>query len=268
MSGRLSGKVALVCGAGAGAGGWGNGKATAALFAREGARLVLSDISEDALQDAVSAVRAEGGECVAFAGDVSRAADVADIVEKGHRHFGRIDILHNNVGITGSGQLLEQTEEDWDRVFTINVRSNFLLAKAVVPHMLEQGFGRFITVASISALRTRRKPGHAYTASKAAVIAFTKTLAVEFAAQGIRANCIVPGAIDTPAISRLFRDMGLNDQQHSALVERRAQLSPTGTQGSPWDIAKAALFLASDDSAYVNGLELIVDGGFVCLAPE
>lgn len=268
MSGRLKGKVALVCGAGAAAGGWGNGKASAALFAREGARLILTDISEDALQDAAAAIHAEGADCVAIAGDVSRAADVANIVEKGHRHFGRIDVLHNNVGITGNGQLLQQTEEDWDRVFAINVRSNFLLAKAVVPHMLDQGWGRIITVASIAALRTRRKPGHAYTASKAAVIAFTKTLAIEFAAQGIRANCIVPGAIDTPMVSRVLRDLGLNDEQHSALVEQRAKLSPTGTQGSPWDVAKAALFLASDDSSYVNGLELIVDGGFVCLAPE
>jgi NAD(P)-dependent dehydrogenase (short-subunit alcohol dehydrogenase family) len=220
------------------------------------------------LQDAAAAVHAEGGEYLAVAGDVSCAADVANIVEQGYRHFGRIDILHNNVGITGSGQLLEQTEEDWDRVFAINVRSNFLLAKAVVPHMLDQGWGRIITVASIAALRTRRKPGHAYTASKAAVIAFTKTLAVEFAAQGIRANCIVPGAIETPVVSRMFREMGINDEQLSALVERRAKLSPTGKQGSPWDVAKAALFLASDDSSYVNGLELIVDGGFVCLAPE
>ncbi|TDR93422.1 SDR family NAD(P)-dependent oxidoreductase [Enterovirga rhinocerotis] len=256
---RLDGRVALVTGAGSVGPGWGNGKATAALFAREGARVVALDLKREAAEETRAVIEGEGGECIALAGDVTRDGDVRAAVETAMERFGRIDILHNNVGAAVLGGPVEVEEADWDRIFAINVKSVFLACKHVLPHMERQGKGSIINVASIGAIREIGVAYVAYAASKAAVIGTTKSVAMQYAAKGIRCNVILPGLMDTPHIRGPMQASYGGDLDRM-LADRHAR-SPTGKMGTAWDVAHAALYLASDDSAYVNAVELVVDGG-------
>lgn len=259
MAGRLQGRVAFVTGAGSVGPGWGNGKATAVLFAREGAKVVALDLKREAAEETCGLIEREGGECLALEGDVSRDADVAASVAAATERFGRIDILHNNVGTAVLGGPVEVQEDDWDRIFAINVKSVFLTCKHVLPHMERQKKGAIINVASIGAIRDIGVAYVAYAASKAAVIGATKSIALQYAAYGIRSNVILPGLMDTPHIRGPMQSA--YGGQIDRMIADRDSRSPTGKMGTAWDVAHAALYLASDESAYVNAAELIVDGG-------
>jgi NAD(P)-dependent dehydrogenase (short-subunit alcohol dehydrogenase family) len=264
---RLEGQVAIIVGAGSSRSGrrddqaLGNGAAAAQLFAREGARLLLVDRDADALAETCRSAAAESAEVYPCLADIAVGRDIERIAATALQQFGRIDILLNNVGLAAPGGLFDTTPEIWERCFAINVRSVFLMARAVIPAMRQQRHGRIVNVASIAALRSTLPPPYAYAASKAALIALSRSLALEFAAEGIRSNCIVPGMIDTPMVRASVLAAGMNEVQAEAYDAQRHRASPTGQQGSPWDIAQAALFLASGEADYINGTELVIDGG-------
>ncbi len=257
--GRLSGKVAIVTGAGAQGPGWGNGKATAVLFAREGATVLAVDLRLSAAEETQGIVATEGGACSVFAADVSVSADVQAMVAACLDRYGRIDVLHNNVGTAVLGGPVETSEDDWDRVFRINVKSVFLTAKYALPHMERQGSGSIINISSIGGIRDIGVPYVAYAASKAAVIQASQSIALQYASKGIRCNVILPGLMNTPHILGNMAGAFAGDVERMMAV--RDAKSPTGKMGTAWDVAHAALFLASDESSYVNAAQLVVDGG-------
>jgi NAD(P)-dependent dehydrogenase (short-subunit alcohol dehydrogenase family) len=265
LPGRLEGKVAIVAGAGSCGPGWGNGKATAVLFAREGARVLAVDINQGAADETRSIIEDEGGFCVCEHADVSVAHDAEKVAARCTKEFGRIDILHNNVGILKLGGPVELSEEDWDRVFAVNVKGMFLMCKHVLPIMEAQRAGAIVNVSSISSLRFTGRQSVAYNASKGAVNQLTKNVAVQYAAMGIRVNCILPGVIDTPMIALPLQALHGADAVDE-VKRKRAETVPMKRLGSAWDVAYAALFLASDESRYITGAELVVDGGLTCVA--
>ena len=262
MADRLKGKAAVVVGAGSVGPGWGNGKATAVTFAREGARVACVDINLAAAEETAEIIRGEGGEAVALQANVTRLADIDAVVEASLAAFGRIDVLDNNVGIAEVGGVVEVDEAEWDRVFAVNLKSAYLTMKRVIPVMERQGGGSIVNISSVASIRWTGVPYATYYASKAALNHLTKTTAVQYAAQNIRVNAVLPGLMKTPMVAH---SAGLAATYADGDVEemwrRRASQVPMGRQGEGWDVANAALFLASDESRYVTGLELIVDGG-------
>lgn len=252
-------KVVIVVGAGASGPGWGNGKAAAALYAREGARVFAVDHRIDAADETVAVIHGEGGEATAFRADVSSSMDLKAMADACIARYGRIDVLHNNVGIVEVGGPVETSEESWNRVIAINQTSVFLSCKHVLPHMIERRSGAIVNIGSIAGVRWIGFPYLAYSASKAALIAMTANIAVQYAAQGIRANCVLPGLMNTPLIREPLKATYGGDIE--AMIEQRDRLSPTGKMGDAWDTAYAALFLASDEARYITGTHLIVDGG-------
>ena len=264
MADRLKGKVALVTGAGSVGPGWGNGKATSVLFAREGARVFAADLNESAAEETVEIIRQEGGEAAAHRADVADAAQVAAMVEACLSCFGRLDILHNNVGIAEVGGVVEASEKSWDRVMDVNIKSMFLTCKRAIPAMLAQGGGAIVNVGSVAGIRWLGVPYISYQASKAAVIQFTRSVALEYADRGIRANSILPGLMNTPMIVEPLTAAYGGDLQK--MIEIRDSQCPLGHMGDAWDVAYAALFLASDEAKYVTATELIVDGGLSATA--
>jgi len=264
MGDRVKGKVAIVTGAGSIGHGIGNGKATAILYAREGARVMLIDYNLDAAEETKGLIDEEGGDCVTFKADVSKSNDCKKIIEKCIQTYGRVDILHNNVGIDIPGGVVEISEKDWDRTMNVNLKSMFLTCKYALPYMETQRSGSIINIASTSAIRSYGCISTAYCASKAGVIALTREVAVQYAAKGIRANAILPGLLNTlMAVAALTDAYGGNVEE---MTKTRDAMSPTGRQGDAWDIAYLALFLASDEAKYINGAALIVDGGFTSVA--
>ena len=260
MADRLKEKVALVSGAGSSGPGWGNGKATAVLFAREGARVLAADINLDAAVETKRIIEGEGGVCEAVAGNVSLAHNVAAMVDACIAAFGRIDVLHNNVGIVEVGGPVETTEDSWDRVNDVNLKSMFLTCKQVLPHMERQGKGAIVNIASVSGIRWLGVPYISYAATKAAVIQFTRVIALQYARSSIRANSILPGMMNTPMVHApgVIAAYGGSAEE---MVRRRDEQCPMGRMGYAWDVAYAALFLASDEAKYITGTELVVDGG-------
>ena len=259
MPGRLHGKVAIVTGAGTIGTGMGNGKAVALLFAQEGAAIVAVDLNPSGADTTADEIRTAGGVAVAIAGDVSREADVQRIVAGTIERFRRIDVLHNNVGIEIAGDPVSTTEEDWDRVHDVNLKAPFLLCKHAIPHMERQGGGAIVNVSSVASVRWSPVPYFSYHTSKAALNHMTRVIARQYAAKKIRCNVILPGLIDTPHVRHYFRDRAPEDVER--LMRQRDHACPMGRQGTPWEVARAALFLASDDASYVTGVELVVDGG-------
>jgi NAD(P)-dependent dehydrogenase (short-subunit alcohol dehydrogenase family) len=259
MSNRLQGKVAIITGAGTIAEGMGNGKATALLFAREGARIAAVDLKRAAAEATAEEIRKEGGDAIALGGDISRSADVRAIVDATVERFGRIDILHNNVGIESIGDPVSTTEEDWDRVHEVNLKGPFLMCKHVIPHMERQGGGVIINISSVASLRWSPVPYFPYHTSKAALNHMTRVIARQYAPKNIRCNAILPGLIDTPHVRHYY--LGRPAEEVEQVMRVRAKACPMGRQGTPWEVAHAALFLASDEASYITGIELIVDGG-------
>lgn len=255
---RLAGKTALIFGAGSLAPGWGIGKATSVLFGRNGANVVAVDVNAEAAEETRRLVEGEGAQCVALSADVASGDQIKRAADAAIARFGQIDILVNNVGIGKIGGPVELAEKDWDNVFDVNVRGPFLACKHVIPHMEERG-GSIISVSSVAARRHVGYPHMAYAASKAALEQLSRMIAVQYAAKKIRSNCVVPGLIDTPRIAHTVASAFAADAEEAK--KKRALQSPTGTLGSAWDIAQAALYLASDDSSYVTGTEILVDGG-------
>ena len=259
MGNRLEKKAVIVAGAGSIGPGLGNGKASSILYAREGARVLLVDRDLAAAEETRRLIQAEGGQAVALACDVTSSADCERMARVCVQHFGSIDVLHNNVGITMPGGPVETSEEDWDRIMRVNVTSMFLTCKHVLPHMERQGHGVIVNIASASAIRSLPVITVAYAASKAAVIAMTREIAIQYAARGIRANAILPGFMDTPMVTAQLTGAYGGDVE--AMRTWRADMCPMGKQGDGWDTAYAALFLASDESKYITGTTLTVDGG-------
>ena len=261
MAGRLRDKVALVVGAGSIGPGWGNGKATAVTFAREGARVVCVDRNGAAAEETVEIVRGEGGEAIAVEADAVKASDVAEMVATTIEHYRRIDILHNNVGIVSTGGVVDLSEAEWDRVVDVNLKTCFLAMKYVIPIMERQGGGSIVNVSSVAGLRYSGVDYCSYAATKAGMNHLTRVTAAQYAPQNIRVNAILPGLMKTPmvAASGLAKDYAEGDVEE--MWRRRAAMVPMQRAGDAWDVANAALFLASDESTYVTGLELVVDGG-------
>ena len=260
MGGRLADKVVLVMGAGSSGPGWGNGKAASVLFAREGAKLLCVDIEPDAAAETAAIIAGEGGRAEAQAADVSRADQVEAMVARCLALYGRIDVLHNNVGILEVGGPVEASEESWDRIMAVNLKSMFLTCKHVLPVMERQGKGAIVNVASIAAIRWLGVPYVSYSASKAGVVQLTRSVALQYAAKGIRANAILPGLMNTPMIVEPLKEAYAGGDADRMIALRDAQC-PMGHMGDAWDVAYAALYLASDEAKYVTGTELVVDGG-------
>ncbi|OWJ63740.1 SDR family NAD(P)-dependent oxidoreductase [Inquilinus limosus] len=265
---RLSGKVAVVVGAGSVGPGWGNGKAVAVLFAREGARVLAVDRNEDAARETRDLIRAEGGICEVQAADVADAESMDQMAEACVARFGRIDILHNNVGVAKVGGLEDTSPQDWNRILATNITGMFQSCRAVVPRMKTQfeadGVGcAVINVGAVAGRRWTGVPMLAYAVSKAGVEALTRSVALEYARAGVRCNCILPGLMDTPHVVEPLKNLyGADDQQR--LMQIRNSQAPTGRMGTAWDVAGAALYLASDAAQYVTGHALVVDGGQSC----
>ncbi|WP_052319404.1 SDR family NAD(P)-dependent oxidoreductase [Burkholderia sp. A9] len=258
---RLEGKVAVVIGAGQSPGeGFGNGRATAVRFAREGARVLAVDRNLESAEETAALIRSEGFEALAAAADVTRESELGQAMRQAKERWGTLDILHNNVGVSlggGDADLMDLTEEKFDNICRINLRGTMFACKHAVAIMREQRSGAIVNVASAAALG--KYPYAVYKATKAGVIAFTEQLALQNAPFGIRANSILPGLIATPmAVDTRVREWNQSREQVEA--ERNAKV-PLGRQGTAWDVANAALFLASDEADFVTGISMLVDGG-------
>lgn len=249
---RLADKVAFITG-----GGSGIGRASAELFAREGATIAVADRDAAAAEAVAQAIGAAGGRALALVGDVGRAPDVERMVQEAVAAFGRIDVLLSCAGQELVAGVLETPEEAWDRVLDTNLKGIYLVARAVLPQMLRQGGGSIVNVASQLALVGAERFA-AYTASKGGVLSLTRSMALDHARQGIRVNALCPGAVDTPLLRRQF-EQGAGPQ---GTLEDLARLHPVGRLGRPEEIAAAALFLASDEASFMTGAALVVDGGY------
>jgi NAD(P)-dependent dehydrogenase (short-subunit alcohol dehydrogenase family) len=261
MTQRMSGKVVIVFGAGSSGPGWSNGKACAVTYAREGARVMAVDVNAQAARETCKVIRAEEGQCEFAQADVTQSRDIARVVETTLGAWGRIDVLHNNVGITEMGDPIEATEESWHRVMDVNATSVFLTCKHVLPQMLAQRQGAIINISSTASVQINNYSYFSYYASKSAVNHMTRALAVRYAPHGIRANAILPGVMNTPLIHRQIAGQFSDADE---MMRARNAASPMGRMGDAWDVAYAALFLASDEAKYVTGVCLPVDGGKSC----
>jgi NAD(P)-dependent dehydrogenase (short-subunit alcohol dehydrogenase family) len=261
MVGRLQDKVVAVFGAGSSGDGWSNGKAAAVLYARQGARVFAIDIQNDAAHETEKLIKAEGGICEMAQADVTKSKDVERAVSDLVGLWGRIDVLHNNVGITEMGDPIEASEESWHRVMDVNATGVFLTCKHVLPVMLGQKSGSIINISSVASIQINQYPYFSYFASKSAVNHFTRALAVYYGPHGIRANAILPGVMNTPLIHKqIAGQFGTTEE----MLRVRNAASPMGHMGDAWDVAHAAVFLASDEAKYITGACLPVDGGKSC----
>jgi NAD(P)-dependent dehydrogenase (short-subunit alcohol dehydrogenase family) len=258
---NLTGKVALVTGAGSVGPGWGNGKATAVLLARQGATIFGVDIRAEAVEETRDIIAAEGGVCVTQQCNMTIASEVAAAVQACSARFGRIDILVNNVGGSAPGDPVTMSEEVWDAQVDHNLKTAFLGCKYVLPVMEQQGKGAIVNISSVAALRMSPTRVHvAYSATKAAIIALSKSVAMAYVKKGIRCNTVVPGLMHTPLVEhRLAKTIAGGDVE--ALVAQRHAQAPMGHMGDAWDVAHAVLFLASDEAKYITAQEIVVDGG-------
>lgn len=248
---RLKGKVAIVTGAGSRSDGLGNGRAVAIQFARQGAHVVLNDLNQESAEKTLKVIRDGGGTASICIADIADSSQAERLVSNAIAQFGRLDVLHNNVGIEGHGSVVDTDETMWQRVLDINLKTTMLTSKFAIPIMEEQGSGSIINTSSISALRPRGLTP--YSAAKGAVIALSKAMAIDHAKHGVRVNCIVPGPVHTP--------QGGAETMSEERREQRRKASPLGMEGTAWDISHAAVYLASDESRWVTGLIMPIDGG-------
>ncbi|HKM64116.1 MAG TPA: SDR family NAD(P)-dependent oxidoreductase [Acidisphaera sp.] len=259
---RLAGRIAVVFGGGSVGPGWGNGKAAALQYARSGATVAVVDIALAAAEETAALIAGEQGTALAFRCDVTQPEGIEAVIAAVEREHGRVDILHNNVGAPDMGTIEDITVEQWTRTQDINLKSVFLTCKRVIPMMRRQRKGAIINISSVAAIRHTGYPYPGYYASKAGVNQLTVALAVQYARDGIRVNAIMPGLIDTPHIYKAI--VGQYDGARERMVAERSAMCPMGRMGTGWDIAKAAVFLASDDAEYITGVCLPVDGGLTC----
>ena len=257
MADRLKGKVAVVTGAAPRGEGVGNGMATAILFAREGAKVVLVNRSAERAEKLARQIRDEGGEASVFAGDVAKEDVCEAMAQFAVSQYGRLDILHNNVGIGAPGSAETVTLADWNRVIEANLTTTMLCTRACLPRMKQGGGGSVIMVSSIAgALGLMGSTGAvAYSTAKAGLHGFTHSVAADYATQNIRANCIIVGSVHTPMVGH----MGAEGR------ERRRKMVPMQTEGTAWDVAHGAVYLASDESRWVTGVLLPIEGGLIAL---
>jgi len=263
MGQRLKDRVALVTGAGSSGPGWGNGKATAVLFAREGARVCLVDINREAVEETAGIIRDEGGECLVEQVDVTDSEQVERVVNLCTDTWGQLDVLHNNVGILEMGGPVEASLESWERVVAVNLTSMFLTCKHALPVMERQARGAIVNIASITAIRYIGLPYVSYSATKGGVLQLTQSIALQYAEKGIRANSILPGLMNTPMIVEPLKD-AYADGDVDEMIRMRNEQVPMKRMGDAWDVAHAALFLASEEARYITGAQLVVDGGLTC----
>jgi NAD(P)-dependent dehydrogenase (short-subunit alcohol dehydrogenase family) len=254
----LTGKVAMVTGGGAAGDGIGNGRAASILLARARTRVLVVDREQSLAERTVAMIEQEGGTAVAFAADLTREAEARAAVEAAVKRFGRLDFLDNNVGIGGSGSVVDVNADNWRRVMQVNVETMFLVSKYAIPAMIETARGgAIVNVSSISALRPRGLTP--YTVSKGAVIALTRAMAVDHGPQGIRVNCVAPGPVYTPMVYAHGMSEAARDQRRRASV--------LGREGTGWDVGQAVRFLLSDHARYITGQTLVVDGGATLVGP-
>ena len=248
---RLQDKVTIITG-----GASGMGRVAARMFAAEGAYVVVADVTAPAAQSVVDEIKASGGQAIAVVADVSKEAEAKRMVDETVAAIGRVDVLYNNAGIMPEADhsVIDTSVEDWDRVMAVNVRGVFLGCKYAIPRMLEQGSGSVINISSFVAILGCSNPQDAYTASKGAVLALTKSLAVQFAPKGVRTNAICPGPVETP----LLMDWLVKDEEAKRI---RLARNPTGRFGKPEEIVNVAIYLASDESKWTNGASFVIDGG-------
>lgn len=259
---RLRDKVAIIVGGGQVPGeGLGNGRAASILFAREGAKVVVADRNIESAQETVALVEKEGGVAFAVRADITVDADCKALAEACVARFQRIDILHNNVGITRMGSVVEMSEDDWQKVIDTNLTGVFLTCKHVIPLMLAQQCGAIVNISSLASEQVNSYPYMPYYAAKAGLNHLTRALAVQYAAQGIRANAVLPGVMNTPLIHQQIAGRFASTEE---MICTRNAASPMARMGDAWDVAYASLFLASDEANYITGVCLPVDGGKRC----
>jgi NAD(P)-dependent dehydrogenase (short-subunit alcohol dehydrogenase family) len=249
---KLQDRVAVITGAGSGI-----GQAMALLFAKQGARVVAADVNGAAAEATTAMITDAGGTATPFTVDVIEPQQVQAMIEQARSAYGRIDLLCNNAGIGSTTDVVACEPDEWDRVMTVNVKSVYLGCKYAVPHMIEQGGGVIINTASVAGMVGIVKRA-AYCASKGAVIALTRQVAIEYVGQNIRVNCLCPGTVDSPWVERLLQQTDDRAAARQALEARQ----PMGRLGTPQEVAAAALYLASDDAAFITGTGLVIDGGW------
>lgn len=249
---RLEGKVAIVTGAGSRGPGIGNGKATAILFAREGAKVMLIDRFPERVQETADIISSDGGEASVSTADVTKLEDCKIIIETVVERYGRLDILHNNVGVESKGTVVDMDLAEWDTVINVNLKSMVLTSRFAIPQMIKGGGGAIINISSLSALRPRGFT--AYSAAKGGVISLTRAMAETHAKDNVRVNCIIPGAVFTPMVAESITN---------EIRERRILATPLQTEGTAWDVAWAAVYLASNEARWITGIGLPVDGGML-----
>lgn len=255
---RLENRTAVVFGAGSVGPGWGNGKASAVAYARAGAKVVCVDWNADAAKETADLIRAENGQAEVAACDVTKEDQIVAAVQLSLSAFDTIHILHNNVGHAKIGGLLDFPESEWQRQLDLNVTGVFLACKHILPVMLKSGHGVITNISSVAAVRHTGYDYPSYYASKGAINQLTVGMALQYASRGVRANAIMPGMMDTPHIyQHIAGAYGSNEE----MVQKRHALCPMGRMGTGWDIANAAVFLASDEAQYITGVCLPVDGG-------
>lgn len=250
---KLANKVALVTG-----GGTGIGRATAELFAQEGAKVAVSGRRKEKLEETLTAITSKGGEAIAIPGDVTREEDAKRMVMETVARWGKLDILVNNAGAIDRTKMMESTLENWDRIMNTNVKGVFLTSRYAIPQMINQGGGSIVNVSSVAGLRGGLPDAPSYSAAKAAVLTLTKTMAVDYARYHIRVNTVLPSLVETD-VARTRVKPG---QTWEEIKERLVPLYPLGRLGTPEDIAQGILYLASDAAAWVTGIDLIIDGGY------
>ena len=258
---RLEGKVAIVTGAGAtGSGEFvGIGQATSILLSRQGAKVILVDRELNNAETTAAQIREDGGDVSVFVGDVTDAGSCEEMSKAAVSSYGKINILVNNVGISGPGSVTDVQEDFWDTVIDVNLKSVMLTSKYVIPEMINAGGGSIINLSSIVGLRAGAgRPSHPYAASKGGIIGLSNSMAVHYGRDNVRVNCIAPGHIYSPMVAR---------HTSEELLELRRKAGPLGFNGTPWDVAWAALFLASDEARWISGITLPVDAGLLAATP-
>jgi len=263
----FTGKVAFIAGAGSIGPGWGNGKATAVLFARQGAKVFGTDINAAAVEETRTLIEQEKGVCIAHACDMTASAQVKAAVDACMERFGRIDVLVNNVGGSAPGDPVTMSEEVWDDQINHNLKTAFLGCKHVLPVMEKQGKGAIVNISSVAGLshQVGGRTNVAYAATKAGLLAFTRSVAIAYVQKGIRVNTVIAGTMHTPLVEhRLVKQLGTGAAE---LIAKRHAAVPIGRMGDAWDVANAVVFLASDEAGYITATQLLVDGGLTAARP-